>query len=37
MDLHDDNWVPRAVPANGDTSQIFLFDYKAPWAPGGEH
>jgi len=37
MDLHDDSWVPRAMPADGDTSQIFLFDFKAPWSPGGGH
>ena len=37
MDLHDDSWVPRAMAANADTSQFFLFDYKAPWSPGGEH
>jgi catechol 2,3-dioxygenase-like lactoylglutathione lyase family enzyme len=34
MDLHDDSWVPRAVPADPHTSQIFLFDHKAPWSPG---
>jgi len=37
MDLHDDSWVPRAVAADQDSSQIFLFDYRAPWFPGGEH
>ncbi|HTP38985.1 MAG TPA: VOC family protein [Steroidobacteraceae bacterium] len=34
MDLHDDSWVPREVPADKHTSQIFLFDYKEPWSPG---
>jgi catechol 2,3-dioxygenase-like lactoylglutathione lyase family enzyme len=33
MDLHDDSWVPREVPADKHTSQIFLFDYKDPWSP----
>ncbi|MFT3907578.1 MAG: VOC family protein [Steroidobacteraceae bacterium] len=35
MDLHDDAWVPRAMPADKHTSQIFLFDGKEPWSPGG--
>ena len=35
MDLHDDNWVPREVPAETDMSQIFLFDWREKWAPGG--
>jgi len=35
MDLHDDRWVPREVPAETDMSQIFLFDWRTKWAPGG--
>lgn len=35
MDLHDDSWVPREVPAETDMSQIFLFDWRTKWAPGG--
>lgn len=35
MDLHDDNWVPRAQPASADTSQLFLFTRKEKWFPSG--
>jgi catechol 2,3-dioxygenase-like lactoylglutathione lyase family enzyme len=35
MDLHDDNWQPRAFPANADTSQLFLFQQRQKWAPTG--
>jgi len=35
MDLHDDSWKPRAVPLNADTSQLFLFQHRDKWAPGG--
>lgn len=35
MDLHDDQWVPREVPAETDMSQVFLFDWREKWAPGG--
>jgi catechol 2,3-dioxygenase-like lactoylglutathione lyase family enzyme len=37
MDRHDDSWMPREIPADEHTSQIFLFDYKDPWSPRGEH
>ncbi len=36
MDQHDDNWVPRVAEAIVDNSQIFLFDWKKKWAPGGD-
>ncbi len=36
MDLHDDNWKPRFVPANADTSQTFLLQYTDRWTPGGD-
>lgn len=35
MDLHDDQWVPREAPMQADQSQIFLFQYREQWAPGG--
>jgi catechol 2,3-dioxygenase-like lactoylglutathione lyase family enzyme len=35
MDLHDDNWVPRRVPAMAQTSQIYLFEHAPKWSPGG--
>lgn len=34
MDVHDDNWTPRAVDPGSDNSQIFLFDARNKWAPG---
>lgn len=37
MDLHDDNWKPRYMPANPQTSQTFLFDFTEKWSPGGRH
>lgn len=33
MDLHDDNWKPRHIPANADTSQIFMLKYADKMAP----
>lgn len=33
MDLHDDNWKPRHMPANADTSQTFLMQYADKWSP----
>jgi catechol 2,3-dioxygenase-like lactoylglutathione lyase family enzyme len=35
MDLHDDDWIARAVPASADTSQLFLFAHREKWAPTG--
>jgi catechol 2,3-dioxygenase-like lactoylglutathione lyase family enzyme len=35
MDLHDDAWVGRELPANADTSQLFLFTRRQKWFPGG--
>jgi catechol 2,3-dioxygenase-like lactoylglutathione lyase family enzyme len=35
MDLHDDSWVPREMPPGADNSQIFLFEHRPKWAPGG--
>lgn len=35
MDSHDDNWVARESKSEADTSQIFLFQYREKWAPGG--
>jgi catechol 2,3-dioxygenase-like lactoylglutathione lyase family enzyme len=35
MDLHDDDWVPREAPMQVDYSQIFLFQHREKWAPGG--
>ena len=36
MDLHDDTWVAREAPMQVDESQIFLFQHREKWAPGGE-
>ena len=36
MDLHDDNWKPRYIPATKDTSQTFLMQYTDKWAPTGD-
>lgn len=33
MDIHDDSWTPRYVPANADTSQIFMLEYASKWSP----
>jgi len=35
MDLHDDSWVAREAPLSADTSQLFLFQAREKWAPGG--
>lgn len=35
MDLHDDDWVARAVPLSADTSQLFLFAHREKWTPAG--
>jgi len=35
MDLHDDSWKPRTVPLSEDTSQLFLFQHRDKWIPGG--
>jgi catechol 2,3-dioxygenase-like lactoylglutathione lyase family enzyme len=35
MDLHDRSWVAREVPINADSSQLFLFQQRAKWSPGG--
>jgi len=35
MDLHDTQWQPREVPMGADASQLFLFQHRDKWAPGG--
>lgn len=35
MDLHDAQWVPREAPMSADASQLFLFQSREKWAPGG--
>lgn len=35
MDMHDDHWTPRACDPGADNSQIFLFESRDKWAPGG--
>jgi catechol 2,3-dioxygenase-like lactoylglutathione lyase family enzyme len=35
MDLHDDSWTARELPASADTSQLFLFTRREKWFPGG--
>ncbi|MCS0592384.1 VOC family protein [Massilia norwichensis] len=35
MDTHDASWTARAVPMNADASQLFLFERRDKWAPGG--
>lgn len=35
MDLHDASWTARAVPMSADASQLFLFQQRDKWAPGG--
>jgi len=35
MDLHDDRWQAREVPMSADASQLFLFQGRAKWSPGG--
>ncbi|RQS14516.1 VOC family protein [Burkholderia sp. Bp8998] len=35
MDLHDDAWNAREAPMGADASQLFLFQHRDKWAPGG--
>lgn len=35
MDLHDTNWNARTAPMSADASQLFLFQSRDKWAPGG--
>jgi catechol 2,3-dioxygenase-like lactoylglutathione lyase family enzyme len=35
MDVHDDEWVPRAAPNSAEAAQAFLFEYREKWVPGG--
>jgi hypothetical protein len=35
MDLHDASWTAREVPMSADASQLFLFQNREKWAPGG--
>lgn len=35
MDIHDDSWTGREVPMSPDASQLFLFQSRDKWAPGG--
>jgi catechol 2,3-dioxygenase-like lactoylglutathione lyase family enzyme len=35
MDMHDENWTAREVPMSADASQLFLFQNREKWAPGG--
>lgn len=35
MDLHDATWQARTVPMSADASQLFLFQSREKWAPGG--
>ena len=35
MDLHDASWAEREVPMGADASQLFLFQARDKWAPGG--
>jgi catechol 2,3-dioxygenase-like lactoylglutathione lyase family enzyme len=35
MDKHDDTWIARQAPFGPETSQLFLFQYRERWAPGG--
>ncbi|KRB93530.1 VOC family protein [Noviherbaspirillum sp. Root189] len=35
MDLHDESWSPREAPSTADISQLFLFERREKWAPGG--
>lgn len=37
MDLHDDSWQPRSMPASEDTSQAYLLQYAQKWVPRGPH
>lgn len=33
MDVHDDNWTPRSIPASAESSQSFLLQYTEKWSP----
>jgi hypothetical protein len=35
MDLHDEQWTARSVPMSADASQLFLFQTRGKWMPGG--
>lgn len=35
MDLHDDAWTAREAPMSADGSQLFLFQHRDKWTPGG--
>ena len=35
MDLHDASWQAREAPISADNSQLFLFQQRAKWMPGG--
>ena len=35
MDLHDAGWQARDAPMGADASQLFLFQHRDKWAPGG--
>jgi catechol 2,3-dioxygenase-like lactoylglutathione lyase family enzyme len=35
MDLHDASWQARTTPMSADASQLFLFQSREKWAPGG--
>ena len=35
MDLHDDTWTAREAAMGADASQLFLFQQRDKWAPGG--
>lgn len=35
MDLHDTTWQAREVPMSADASQLFLFQPRDKWSPGG--
>ena len=35
MDLHDLAWTAREAPMGADASQLFLFQHREKWAPGG--
>lgn len=35
MDKHDDAWVARETAMSAEASQMFLFEMREKWAPGG--
>ncbi|CAG9200813.1 Glyoxalase/bleomycin resistance protein/dioxygenase [Paraburkholderia tropica] len=35
MDLHDAEWIAREAPMSADASQLFLFQHRERWMPGG--